>query len=186
MHPIKYLWGLRALIYKPFFGKIGSNSYIGKPCFLEGIQNIYIGNRVRIFPGARIQTLDDGVIEIGDNTAIEQNVHITSAKTKLEIGNNVTILGNTFITNLDHNYQDISKSVLEQGISSKITKIGDGCFIGFGSAIQAGTVLGKHCIIGASSVVRGIFPDYVVIVGNPGRIIKQYNPQTCEWERRKN
>ena len=50
-------------------------TYIGKPLFMEGCKNIFIGNRVRIFPGLRIQTLKNGKIKIGDNVAIEQNVH---------------------------------------------------------------------------------------------------------------
>lgn len=183
MHPVKFTWGIRSLLYRPFFKKIGHLTYIGPPCFIEGVKNVTIGNRVRIFPGIRLQTMEHGSITIGDNTAIEQNVHITAAKEKLIIGKDVTILGNVFITNIDHKYEDISISVLEQGITVKETTIDDGCFIGFGAAIQAGTKLGKHCIVGASSVVRGNFPDYSVIVGNPGKIIKTYNLITNTWDR---
>lgn len=47
--------------------------------------------------------------------------------------------------------------------------------------IQAGTVLGKQCIVGANSVVRGDFPDYCVIVGAPARVVKRYDPQREGW-----
>lgn len=183
MHPAKIAWGIRALLYKPFFGNISVPTYIGKPCFIEGCKKISIGKRVRIFPGIRMEAIEDGRIDIGDNTAIEQNVHITSQGDILRIGKDVTILANTFVTNLDHEYMDISKSVLEQGVIVRKTEIRDGCFIGYGAAIQAGTILGKHCIIGASSVVRGEFPDYSVIVGNPARVIKKYNIETKNWEK---
>ena len=183
MHPAKYIWALRALCYKPFFGKIGSMTYIGKPCFIEGCKNITLGNKVRIFPGIRIESINNGKINIGNNVAIEQDVHITCAERPLNIGNDVTILAHTFITNINHNYEDIKKSALDQGIPVADTKIGDGCFIGFGAAIQAGTVLGKHCVVGARSVVKGTYPDYCVIVGNPGRVVKQYNKETKRWER---
>ena len=183
MHPIKYIWGIRAIVYKLFFKHIGKFTYIGKPCFVEGCKNMIIGNRVRIFPGLRIQTLEKGKIVIGNNTAIEQNVHITSAREILYIGNDVTILGNSFITNIDHEYKNIDVSVLDQGIITKETKINDGCFIGFGASIQAGTKLGKHCIVGTNAVVRGEYTDYCVIAGNPGRIIKKYNTQTKIWEK---
>ncbi len=53
----------RAIIYKPFFGRFGFFSYLGKPIFIGGFKNIFIGNRVRIFPGARIEV-------IGDNASI--------------------------------------------------------------------------------------------------------------------
>ena len=63
------------------------------------------------------------------------------------------------------------------------TSIGDNCFIGFGACIQAGTVLGKQCVVGANSVVRGVFPDHCVIVGAPARIVKRYDPATNRWEK---
>ena len=183
MHPVKYLWAARAMIYKMTFGKIGNMTYIGKPTFIEGRKNIYIGNRVRIFPGIRMEAIGSGTINIGNNTAIEQNVHITSGG-KLEIGDDVTVVGNACITSIDHRYEDISKSVLNQGIEVTDTQIGDGCFIGFGAIIQAGTTLGRHCIVGANAVVRGEFPDYSVIAGVPARIIKRYNLNTEKWERK--
>ena len=78
MHPAKFLWGMRAILYKPFFGKFKFPSYIGRPCFIEGCKKIEIGKGVRIFPGIRMEAIGNGKITIGDNTAIEQNVHITS------------------------------------------------------------------------------------------------------------
>lgn len=47
----KIFWILRALIYKPFFGKFGFPSYIGKPIFIGNFKRIFIGTRVRIFLG---------------------------------------------------------------------------------------------------------------------------------------
>lgn len=181
MHPIKYLWAARAVVYKMTFGRVGNMTYIGHPTFIEGRKNIYIGNRVRIFPGIRMEAIGNGTIKIGDNTAIEQNVHITSEGG--HIGNDVTIVANVCITNIDHQYEDIDKSVLNQGIKVTDTKIGDGCFIGFGAVIQAGTTLGTHCIVGANAVVRGNFPDYSVIVGVLARIVKRYNAKTGQWEK---
>lgn len=183
MHPIKYVWACRALCYKMSFGKIGNLTYIGKPIFIEGRRNINIGDRVRIFPGIRMEAIGTGKIDIGNNVAIEQNVHIISQEVPLHIGNDVTIAANTFITNVNHEYSDINRSVMDQGSIIKDTSIGDGTFIGQGAVIQAGTKLGKHCIVGSNSVVLGEFPDYCVIVGVPARIVKRYNFTTCQWER---
>lgn len=72
---------------------------------------------------------------------------------------------------------------MEQGHILKDTVIGEGCFIGYGSVILPGTVLGKHCVVGANAVVTGTFLDYSVIVGVPGRTVKQYNPDTGKWEK---
>ena len=183
IHPIKLIWAGRAIIYSLFFYKVGMYTYIGKPCFLEGVKRIKVGSKTRIFPGIRIQAIGKGFVDIGNNVAIEQNCHITSAESKLVIEDNVTIAANTFITNIDHEYKDISKSVLEQELIYQETKIGEGTFIGYGAAIQAGTILGKHCVVGTNAVVRGVFPDYSVIVGCPAKIIKRFNFETQMWER---
>ena len=63
------------------------------------------------------------------------------------------------------------------------TAIGENCFIGYGAVIMPGTVLGRQCIVGANSVVKGVYPDYCVIAGVPARIIRRYNFQTEEWEK---
>lgn len=183
MHPVKYIWALRALIYKPFFKHIGSMSYMGKPCFLEGCKRISIGKKTRIFPGIRMEAIGTGEISIGNNCAIEQNVHIISMDSMLVIKDNVTIAANTFITNLDHQYQDITKGVMDQGHILNETIIGEGSFLGYGVTLQAGTKLGKHCIVGAGAVVKGKFPDYCVIVGVPAKIVKRYNKLTNRWEK---
>ena len=73
--------------------------------------------------------------------------------------------------------------ILVQDLLIKETRIGENSFIGFGAVIQAGTILGKQCIVGSNSVVRGIYPDYSVIVGNPRKVVKRYNIKTNEWEK---
>lgn len=49
--------------------------------------------------------------------------------------------------------------------------IGEYTFIGTSCAILSGTTIGKACIIGAGSIVKGNFPDYSVIVGNPAKVV---------------
>lgn len=183
MHPLKYVWALRALIYKPFFNTIGKMSYIGKPCFLSGTKRISIGEKDRIFPGIRMEAIEGGRIIIGNNVAIEQNVHIISHSTFLKIGNDTTISAGVFISNVNHKYDDIHKSVMDQGIQKQETVIGDGCFIGYGAVILPGTILGNHCIVGANAVVKGEYPSNSVIVGAPGRVVKQYNEKRKEWSK---
>jgi acetyltransferase-like isoleucine patch superfamily enzyme len=178
----KLFWAFRALYYAPFFQSIGFPSYFGKPIYTRGLRNVVIGQYVRIFPGLRLEAFDGGRITIGNDVGIAQNVHITSAQDELIISKGTVILGNSFITNIDHEYFDINTAVLKQNISVKRTFIGENCFIGFGAAIQAGSVLGRHCIVGAHSVVRGEFPDYCVIVGSPARIIKRWDEHLNAWK----
>ena len=179
----KIFWFLRTLLVRIQVKKIGLVSYVGKPLFILGGSRIAIGNKVRIFPGGRFETHNGGEIFIKNNISIGQNLHIISSGEPLIIENDATISGNVFITNIDHDFQEIGVHILNQNYIVKTTKIGENCFIGYGAVIQAGTVLGKQCIVGANSVVRGNFPDYCVIVGAPAKIVKRYNVVTCCWEK---
>lgn len=53
-------------------------------------------------------------------------------------------------------------------------RIGEGTHIGIGASVIQGIKIGKWATIGAGAVVIRDVPDYAVVVGNPGRIIK-YN-----------
>lgn len=176
----KIIWGIRLVIYAPFFGSCGMPSYLGSPIFLKGIKNVFLGTRVRIFPHLRLETQNEGTVHIGNNVVISQNVHITSAGS-LIIADNCLILANTFITNIDHHYDNLDKHVLDQPISVHDTIIGEGCFIGMGAAIMPGTILGRRCIVGANAVVRGKYDDYTVIVGVPGKPVKRFDPAAKKW-----
>ena len=184
----KIFWILRGLVFKPFFGRFGFPSYIGKPLLISGFKKIFIGNKVRIFPNARIEVIDkSSSIVIEDNVSIGQNLHIISGCNQtLRIGKNSTLSANVFITNVDHQYQVVDRHILDQPLVAKRTDIGQNCFIGYGAVIQAGTVLGKHCVVGANSVVRGVFPDYCVIVGGPAKIVKRHNHNSQLWEKTNN
>ena len=60
--------------------------------------------------------------------------------------------------------------------------IGDGTWIGRNS-IVIGCSIGKHCVIGANSVVKHDIPDYCVAAGIPARIIKRYDFETQAWRK---
>lgn len=57
-------------------------------------------------------------------------------------------------------------------------EVGEGSFIGAGSVVIPKVKIGKWCTIGAGTVVIKDVPDYAVVVGNPGRIIKYQKPIT--------
>ena len=50
--------------------------------------------------------------------------------------------------------------------------IGSDVWIGEGARILSGVSIGNGAIIGAGTVVSKNVPDYAVVVGNPGRIVK--------------
>ena len=69
-------------------------------------------------------------------------------------------------------YVHISPNV---ALAGNVT-VGEGTHIGIGSCVIQGISIGKWATIGAGSVIINDVPDYAVVVGNPGRIIKYNNP----------
>lgn len=95
---------------------------------------------------------------------------------KIKLGKGVTISSNIrFLTHdwsLDTLYEGYYSEKLETPLGRiRGIDIGDYCFIGTGSIIMPGTILGKCCLVGAGAVVRGSFPEGSIIVGNPGTAI---------------
>jgi acetyltransferase EpsM len=52
-------------------------------------------------------------------------------------------------------------------------KVGEGTQIGIGACVMQNIRIGKWAIIGAGAVIIRDVPDYAVVVGNPGRVIKR-------------
>ena len=50
--------------------------------------------------------------------------------------------------------------------------VGVGSHIGIGASIIQGIKIGKWTVIGAGTVILTDVPDYAIVVGNPGKIIK--------------
>lgn len=101
----------------------------------------------------------------------------------ITIGNRVNISQNVVLIGLDHNYQDVYKGIIEQGVTTSPITIGDDTIIGANTIVLSGITIGKHCFIGAGCLVNKDIPDYTVAVGNPVRIIKQYDFNQEKWSR---
>ena len=166
---------------KSFIGKIqakrfqvqaGKNVYIGKHCALKGKSNIVLEDDVTVRPYAQIWS-GGGTVRISRGSEIGERCRISIANS-LEIGEKVLLSPNVYITDCDHEYRNIDVSVIDQGIVQKGQKvsIGEGSYIGINAVIVGNVKIGKHCVIGANSVVTKDVPDYGVAVGSPARVIK--------------
>lgn len=99
------------------------------------------------------------------------------------IDNGVNIAQHVVLVGMRHNYQDITRGIIEQGITIAPVHIGEHTIIGANAVILPGVTIGRHCFIGAGSIVTGNIPDYSVTAGNPARIIKSYNRKLQTWEK---
>lgn len=103
----------------------------------------------------------DGAI-IGDNLHMERNSYLDSSFPWLiTIGNNVTIAPDVLILSHDGSTQ---KAI---GYS-KIGKV----------------TIGDNCVIGAGSIVKGVFPENTIISGAPARVMQSLGTFKEKNERR--
>lgn len=176
--------------YKLFFGSIGKKCTICKPMRIVNPRNMYLGNHVRIREGARIETivnyngeLFSPNLVIEDNVGFEQGLHLTCGES-VKIGKDTTVSAYVYITDCTHDYLDLKTNVLNQKLSTHAVEIGECSFIGLGSCIMPGTILGKHCVVGTRAVVNGgTYKDYSVLVGAPAKCVKRYDVENGEWKR---
>jgi acetyltransferase-like isoleucine patch superfamily enzyme len=121
-----------------------------------------------------------GDVIIGDRTKIGLSNTIIGPVT---IGNDIRLAQNITLSGLNHNYEDISLPIHEQGVYTSPIIVEDDCWIGANVVVVAGVTIGKHSIVAAGSIVTKNIPPYSVAVGNPARVIKKYNPETKTWEK---
>ncbi len=121
-----------------------------------------------------------GDVIIGDRTRIGLGNTLIGP---VHVGNDVRLAQNVVLSGLNHDYQDVERPIHEQGVSTKPVVIEDDSWLGANVVVVPGVTIGKHCIVAAGSVVTKSMPPYSVIVGNPARVIKQYNFGTKKWEK---
>ena len=168
------------ILYRFIFEEFGKGSYIRKPILILNPEYIRLGERVSIRDGVRMEVILSAghrtpSLIIGDDTNIEQNVHII-CHSRMHIGNNVSITGNCSIVDVTHPFSDVHDS---RKIGARIldddsfVEIGDGTFIGYGAVILPNVRIGANAVIGANSVVAHDVPDYSVASGVPAIIISR-------------
>jgi len=166
-------WFCRHLAYKILFKKLAGIGYLGKPIFCKGLQNVSIDSNFRLFPGSRIECLNNGRILIGKNVSIGQSLFIQTSS-RIKIGNNVSMSANIFIGTTDYCIKPYDGgSFLMQEESEKTITIENGVFIGHGAIILPGAYLSEGCVVGANSVVKGRFESGTIIAGVPAKAIRK-------------
>lgn len=143
-----------------------------------GAKHVYIGKRVMILDGLRMEAVTrwaskryDPQIVFQDDITVGQNCHITAAS-KITIGNNVSILPQVLITDIEHSYE-VDRPLTQTGLFVGHVAIDDFAVIGMGARIlgSKGVHIGKNAVIGTNAVVTKDVPERAIVAGAPARII---------------
>ena len=167
LHRSSFIADYRML--SPRYIRVGKGCIIWYNCRVEGVRTYN-------------QMVYEPLIVLEDGVKIQQNCHITCAKS-IVIGQNTCISANVTITDINHQYQNINEAVEKQNLEVKSVAIGADCKVYNGAVILPGVTIGKHCVIGANSVVVRNIPDYCVAVGAPAKIIKRYDFESKTWKK---
>ncbi|MGK0716088.1 acyltransferase [Leucobacter sp. W1153] len=138
---------IRRAVASPLFAEAGRNINIERGAYFGRGNNVRIGSRSAI--GIRSEL--HGPVTIGDDVMMGQNVAIHAT---------------------NHRFDDLTRPMIEQGFTapSPVT-IGNDVWIGRSAIILAGVTIADHAIIGAGSVVTKSVEPYMIVGGNPARVI---------------
>ncbi|MPM02217.1 hypothetical protein SDC9_48462 [bioreactor metagenome] len=126
---------------------------LGNTTFIDYRKKLIIGNRVYIGHYNFIEASHG--IELGEGAQITDFVSITTHSSH----NSIRLYG--------RHYSDFKEL---KGYETGQVSIGPFTFVGPHSVIMPGTKIGKGCIVKAFSYVKGEFPDFSIIGGNPATI----------------
>lgn len=111
-----------------------------------------------------------GDVIIGDYTRVGLHNTIIGP---VRIGNNVNLAQGITVTALNHNFDDTTKRIDQQGVTTKAVTINDDVWIGANAVILPGVTIGTHSVVAAGAVVSKDVPPYTIVAGVPAKVIKQ-------------
>lgn len=173
--------------------------FLDRNCILLNKKNIKFGKNVTIEHNVKIDGFCKETIQFGNNSKIGAyswiscTSHLSKFGVGFKIGNNSGVgkftefgasggieIGNDVIMGSyisfhseNHNFNDNSKLIREQGVTSIGIKIGNNVWVGAKVTFLDGCAIGNNCVVAAGAVVKDIFPDNVIIGGIPAKILKE-------------
>jgi len=150
--------------------KIGKNVSIGKFTNITG--NIIVGNDSNIADYARINTMPEGKIEIGNDCHI--NVYnIIGSSYKVTIKDHALFAAGVKVTDATHSISDVNILTKKAKFDAQEVLIEENCWLGFDVNVIIGGQIGKNCVIGSKSLVNKAIPTNTIAVGIPAKVIRE-------------
>jgi acetyltransferase-like isoleucine patch superfamily enzyme len=151
----------QGVIYNERYLSIGDETMIGpNVCLTAGVS-------------AEQEMLRAPVVTIGRKCIIGRGSHIIG-HWSIELGDEIQTGPYVYITDQNHSYENPDQPVGWQTPTEAAVRIGSGSWLGANVVILPGTVLGRNTTVAAGAVVRGTFPDHVVLGGVPAKVLRHF------------
>jgi acetyltransferase-like isoleucine patch superfamily enzyme len=193
---------LRAVAYRLIM-RLDGFAAIERGVRLRLARNIHLGRNVLLDQGVYLHACAGG-IDIGADTCVMHNaelhvfnfrglphafIHIgrgsfvgesaiIRGQGGVRIGDRVLIAPMAKILAVNHNFRDVTRPVIDQGITGKGIVIEDGAWIGAGAAILDGVRIGRGAVVGANAVVTRDVPAHTIALGVPARVVRHIGPES--------
>lgn len=163
------------------FGHFGEGSCLSWPFgSVYNEQFLWIGNDTLIGPFVTLSAgmmpgqdmVTSPVVRIGDRCLIGRNSALVG-HFRIDVEDDVYMGMGVYITDQNHGYEDPTVPIGRQMPTEAPVRVGAGSWIGSGAVVLPGSDIGRHVVVAANAVVRGVVPDYSVVAGVPARVVRR-------------
>jgi acetyltransferase-like isoleucine patch superfamily enzyme len=161
--------------------RFGKGVTLERGVIIDGLlrRGVVLGDNVKIgaysvIVGAPASNLGEG-ISMGANSAVDAYSFLGSSGF-ISIGENVIMGQHIGFHPENHNFDRTDVPIREQGTTRQGITIEDDVWVGSNAIFLDGAHVGKGCVIGAGSVVRGNIPPYSIAVGVPAKVVRSRIP----------
>lgn len=157
------------------FARVGEGTCVARNCTIVGLENIYLGDAVRI-DGYTTIIADKGLVRIGSHVHICSS-SVLGARGGIEIGDFSSLSHGVKILSAidDFSGELMTNSTLpEELVRIQVApiRLGKHVPVGTGAILLPGSVLETGAAISAMSVVVGTVPEWMICGGNPAKPIR--------------
>ena len=178
----------------PQFGNQPKNLRIDLPRRIINPERMLLGDDITLGPGSFLYAITrypgpamkhpdlQGTIQkfnprikMGHRVTATAGLQIAS-QCEVVIEDDVMFASNVFINDASHGYENASVPFKYQPLFKiNPVRIGRGAWVGQNAVILSGVTVGELSIIGANSVVTRSVPEKCIAVGNPAKVIQQWD-----------
>jgi acetyltransferase-like isoleucine patch superfamily enzyme len=177
-HQYRPRWWIRNIV-NPFFNDVSSKAIIRRNARLDIFPyKQFVVGEYSIIEDFTLIANACGDIIMGKKVLIGCGSKLTGPIT---FGDNILLGQNVVMSGLNHDYEDPTKAIADQGFNVSEIVVEDGVWMGAGVIVTPGVRIGKNSVVGAGCVVTRDVPPYSVVVGNPARVVKYFDFATEKW-----